>query len=617
MPMPLPSSASPAAATEQNQQHLAAARARLLVALSVIFLAVMAVAALPVFGGSTGDELPLLRLAVLAVVLPVALSFVAHRVLGPMEGVVAAGERLRGMYDDARHDALSDPLTGLGNHRAFQEELARQIDLARQGEHPLSLALIDLDDLKRTNDERGHAAGDRLLAAMGRLIATSMRSGDRGYRVGGDEFAILFPRNDAASAHGSLRRLLAMALGDEAASEGRPVYSFSAGISTYPDLSPDASRLRRQADAALLWAKRHGRTDVQVFDPERHGNADDHRATPELAAAVAAVAERGALEARYQPIYDLRTGEPVGFEGLVRPSEDSGFTDTVTLFVAAEATERSVELDLAAIEAVVAGAAPAVADQYLSLNLSPRTLETEQFRAADVLSVLERHGLDPRRVVIELTERETIEDMARLQANLEACRLAGMRIAADDVGAGNAGLRLLSHIQFDVVKIDLSLVQGGVLRDAALGVLRAIRDLAARTGAALIAEGIETPEQLSVVRSLGIGAGQGFLLARPTSEARAERIDLDELEGRSREPEWVDPRLVKIGLVAPPKEAETPSMPAVETAVEASEEEAETANVPDELPSEVPVDRRKPAPASRTRPRTRRAARPRPATAKG
>ncbi|HSM38758.1 MAG TPA: bifunctional diguanylate cyclase/phosphodiesterase [Candidatus Limnocylindrales bacterium] len=609
--MSLPS-ASPATTPDQNEQRLAAARARLLIALSVMFVAVMVFAALPIFSDSGATELPIARLLVIALILPVGLSFVARRVLDPMEGMPAAGEQLRGMYDDARHDALSDPLTGLGNHRAFQEELARQIDLALSGGHVLSLALIDLDDLKRTNDERGHAAGDRLLAAMGRLVATSMRSGDRGFRVGGDEFAILFPHNDADSAHGSLHRLLAMALGDEGATDGRPVYSFSAGISSYPDLSPDASRLRRQADAALLWAKRHGRTDVQVFDAERHGNADDHRATPELAAAVADVARRGALEARFQPIYDLLTGEPVGFEGLVRPDETTSFNDNMTLFVAAEATERSVELDLAAIEAVSASAGLAGTDHYLSLNLSPRTLETEQFRVSDVLGVLERHSLDPHRIVIELTERETIEDMARLQANLEACREAGMRIAADDVGAGNAGLRLLSHIQFDVVKIDLSLVQGGVLRDAALGVLRAIRDLAARTGAALIAEGIETPEQLSVVRSLGIGAGQGFLLARPASQPWADRVDLDELEGRSREPEWVDPRLVQIGLVEPPKEAEQPA----DLAVDEPEEVQSSVEAEQPVDRELPADRPRKPPAKSTRARSRRTARPRQSAAK-
>ena len=126
-----------------------------------------------------------------------------------------------------------------------------------------------------------------------------------------------------------------------------------------------------------------------------------------------------------------------------------------------------------------------------------------------------RHGLDPRHVVLELTEREAVEDIGRLRRAVEACRVAGIRVAADDVGAGNAGLRLLSQLRFDIVKIDLSLVQGGALHDTSLEIVRTLRDLADRWGALVMAEGIETPAQLDFVRSLGIGAGQGYLLGRP------------------------------------------------------------------------------------------------------
>jgi EAL domain-containing protein (putative c-di-GMP-specific phosphodiesterase class I) len=119
--------------------------------------------------------------------------------------------------------------------------------------------------------------------------------------------------------------------------------------------------------------------------------------------------------------------------------------------------------------------------------------------------------------------------MARLRDNLEACRAAGFRIAADDVGAGNAGLQLLSEIEFDVVKIDVSLVQGGVLRDSALSVLRAIQDVAARQHATVVAEGIETVEQLEAVRTLGVASGQGYLLAAPAASPAADRINLTTL----------------------------------------------------------------------------------------
>ena len=148
---------------------------------------------------------------------------------------------------------------------------------------------------------------------------------------------------------------------------------------------------------------------------------------------------------------------------------------------------------------------------------------------SDLVAVLGRHDMSPDRVVLELTEREAIEDIERLRENLHACRAAGFRIAADDVGAGNAGLRLLSEIEFDIVKIDLSLVQGGVLRDSALAVLTAIQDIAARADATVIAEGIETVDQLDVIREVGISHGQGYLLAMPAPELQRDTIDIERL----------------------------------------------------------------------------------------
>jgi diguanylate cyclase (GGDEF)-like protein len=510
--------------------RLQRARSRILWSLGAIFVLTTALLALGevVAGVPSGAEAPaLLLLMGAAIVLPVVLARLAHFMLEPARELAQAGDKLQGLYNLARIDALLDPLTALGNHRAFQEELARQIEEARRHDYPLALALIDLDDLKRVNDEHGHAGGDGLLASMGRLIATSVRAADRGFRVGGDEFAILMPHTDAEAAHAILRRLLATSLGGGSARSGMATFSFSAGISTFPELSTDSGRLRRQADAALYWSKRHGRTDVQVFDPERHGAADDTRSTPELAAAVAEVAREHKMAAVFQPIYDLQTGQPVGFEGLVRPAESSGFQNAESLFVAAETTERTVELDMACVDVVAASAPGEGTTQYLSLNVSPRTMETEQFRVSDLLVRLAPYGIDPHRVVLELTEREGIEDVERLRINLDACRAAGMRIAADDVGAGHAGLRLLSDVQFDIVKVDLSLVQGGVLRESTLAVLQALRDLTDRGHMVLVAEGIETREQLEVVRSLGFAAGQGYLLGPPHPLVNMEPIDLD------------------------------------------------------------------------------------------
>ena len=163
------------------------------------------------------------------------------------------------------------------------------------------------------------------------------------------------------------------------------------------------------------------------------------------------------------------------------------------------------------------------------MNLSPRTLGSSLFRASDVKGIFRRHSIALERIVLELTERETVEDLDELRRNVNTLRSAGLRLAADDVGAGNAGLRLLSEIQFDVVKIDLSLVQAGTAHDPSHAILRALQGLAAQWNASVVAEGIETSEQLAVVRGLGISAGQGYLLGRPGKEPFADPIDIDGL----------------------------------------------------------------------------------------
>jgi EAL domain-containing protein (putative c-di-GMP-specific phosphodiesterase class I) len=253
-------------------------------------------------------------------------------------------------------------------------------------------------------------------------------------------------------------------------------------------------------------------------------------ATNDLSASIAKVVSERLLRPVYQPIVELATGRVIGFEGLTRPTAESGFSDPNSMFVAAETVGRTVELDYACLTAVVAGARTMSREQLLTINVSPRTVEAPHFSSESLLVTLARYGIEPGRVVLELTEREKVEDSARLQSNLGALRRAGIRIAADDVGAGNAGLRLLSQIRFDIVKIDLMLVQEGAERDSSRAVLRSLRDLAGRWGAAVIAEGLETVGQLRAVRELDMAAGQGYLLGRPTPNTDLAHIDMSVIE---------------------------------------------------------------------------------------
>jgi diguanylate cyclase (GGDEF)-like protein len=533
-------------------------RLRLFLALMAMFAIPVAIAAPVIYVLASDDGrvilLPSIAIGVLAVVLGVFTVWLARRVLEPAERLDRARVILEDAYARARAESLRDSLTGLGNHRAFQEELERMWAGSARHQQKFSLAIVDLDDFRRINESQGHVGGDRVLVGVAATLSAGLRRTDRVFRIGGDEFAVLLPGSDADTAYLSLRRVLATALEGrvglhrDAANEPPTSWSFTAGVAAYPGTSTDRATLFREADAALLFGKRHGRTCITVFDPDRHTSARE-RTTEEVAASVAQVAATGALTAVFQPIFDLRNGAPRGYEGLIRPMAGSGFADPGELFAAAELVGRTVELDLACMATSIAGFAKLRLPGSLTLNISPRTLESDDFTVRGLVGMLERHGVAPNRVVLELTERAAIEDMDKLVRAVDACRAAGMRLAADDVGAGNAGLRLLSQLQFDIVKIDLSLVQGGAVRATSQEVVRTLKDLADRWGALVIAEGVETPEQLVFVRDLGIRAGQGYLLGRPSAEPATERIDLERLASSSGD--WLVDRLRSTPRVSP------------------------------------------------------------------
>jgi EAL domain-containing protein (putative c-di-GMP-specific phosphodiesterase class I) len=363
-------------------------------------------------------------------------------------------------------------------------------------------------------------------AGSGRMSPSKPRTrpGDQLYRIGGDEFAMLLPGTDVHGALDLTRRLLHMAWRPYAGVRPSP---FSAGITAAPLFGRDPELLYRQADAALYWVKRHGRGAVDVFEPERDQLPDTLEDATR--AAIQEVLIGRLLVPVFQPIVDLRTGRILGFEGLIRPDPSSPLRDTAQLFAAASACGRIVELDVACIEQVLSAARAIGPERLLTLNLSPRTLEVRDFDAGWLLQGLYRNGISPGRVIVELTERDEIDDLARLKRTFQHLRQYGLRVAADDVGAGNAGLRLLSQVQFDIVKLDLSLVQDGVRRMGARSVLQSLRDLALDQHAHVVAEGVETAEQLNVLRDLQIRAGQGYLLGRPGASVAGTFVDVDTL----------------------------------------------------------------------------------------
>jgi diguanylate cyclase (GGDEF)-like protein len=439
-----------------------------------------------------------------------AFAFVRH-LDRPFRELQESQANLATLYREAREDSLHDGLTAMGNHRSYREELARQFERFESDGVPFSLLLIDLDDLKVVNDRDGHAEGDRLLTSLASNMREAFRETDRLFRTGGDEFVVIMPDTEADDAVKLAARLQHYCT--RPASGERPV-AFSGGLSAVPQFTREMAQLSRQADIALYWAKRHGRGFVERFDPERD-QVPGESGQDGLDNAIHEVIHLRALSPVFQPIVDLRNGAILGFEGLIRPAAQNPFPDPYRLFAAAAATNRTVELDLAALEVVAAGASAISHDRIVSINLSSKTLEVKDFDSAWLLNTLRRHGIAPERVILELTERDPISDLKRLHRNLMHLSEYGFRFAADDLGAGNAGLKLLSELPFDVVKIDLSLVQEAARNTATWAVLRSVRDFAWRQHAIVIGEGVETPEQVQALRQLDIDIGQGYLLGKP------------------------------------------------------------------------------------------------------
>ncbi|MDP9482677.1 MAG: diguanylate cyclase, partial [Chloroflexota bacterium] len=300
----------------------------------------------------------------------------AYLALRPAGRLASTSEELQRKYAEVAEQAYIDVMTGLGNQRAFQIECDRHLDLVRRGRLPLTLVIVDLDDFKRINDTDGHKVGDELLAAFARIIEGCIRRSDRAFRIGGDEFAILMPGTNVDGAEIVTRRLLASALEPPVGSAaGRRVISFSGGIA---EATPQTDRVElfSQADAAMYWSKRHGRTVVSIFDPDKHPLPS--RVSADLTSAVARVIEQRSVRAVFQPIVELATGRVIGYEGLVRPTAHP-FVDAGTLFAAAEGSGRTAELDYVCLETVAAAAISIPADRYVAINLSPRTLEAPEF----------------------------------------------------------------------------------------------------------------------------------------------------------------------------------------------------------------------------------------------
>ena len=421
-----------------------------------------------------------------------------------------------------RRQATHDDLTGLPNRALFRDRIDRAI--ASGG--PFAVLFVDLDRFKVVNDSLGHEAGDRLL----RAVTVRLRGALGAYedalvaRLGGDEFGVILPTSGAdgvAVAQAVLGELGAPV--DLGARAVRP--EASVGVVAHGEAYADRAALLRDADTAMYAAKRAGRGGVAAFDATMHEAA---RARFGLEHDLREAIEGGQLRVLFQPIVDLHTGAAVGFESLVRWEHPTlGLLGPDRFLPIAEEVGLVTEIDrwvLGATCREVAGWTPHLVPDavlWISVNCSDQTFLAGDL-AARAREAADAAGLDPGRLVLELTERALVDPDAAREA-LAAVRGQGLQLCVDDFGSGFSSLGLLHRLPVDGLKIDRSFVSDLGASRTARSLVRGVVQIAADLNLRTVAEGIETGAHLAALRELGCPLGQGYLFSRPVppDEARA------------------------------------------------------------------------------------------------
>ncbi|HEU4675483.1 MAG TPA: EAL domain-containing protein [Motilibacteraceae bacterium] len=413
----------------------------------------------------------------------------------------------------ARHD----PLTGLANRSAFQEELALALAEERDG---VAVLYLDLDDFKDVNDSYGHALGDEVLVEVAGRLRAAVPAGSVLARHGGDEFVVLL-RGPAAHSAAAVGRRMVRSLVQPVAPQGcsAPLsVRASVGVSVLGGDADDATTLLAHADAAMYRAKRLGRNPVAVFTPAH----DDPSVRVATTARLRHAVECGLVVPHYQPVVSLTDGRLVGVEALARwTDEELGPVPPATFVPLAEAGRLIVELGELVLDQALGQlaqwTAAGVEVPSVAVNVSPHQLRYGRF--PDLLdAALRRHGVAADAVVVELTETVVVEAAGDELAAIAAVRELGCRVAVDDFGTGHSSLARLRDLPVDVVKLDRAFV--APLPEArADALVAAFLRLADALGLSTVAEGVENEAQRAHLAEAGCAAAQGYLLGAPVPAA--------------------------------------------------------------------------------------------------
>ena len=417
--------------------------------------------------------------------------------------------------------ARFDPLTGLINRFMFSDRLQNAIARARRDGGLVSLMFLDLDEFKAVNDRFGHATGDALLKQVAERLDAAVRESDTVARIGGDEFTVVLEGNQRVEDAGHVATKILRALEVPYDVAGNQLHiTASIGIALYPIDGEDADGLLRDADIAMYSAKSAGRNTYQYFTPELREQTSERLFLVD--GLRSALDTGGELDLVYQPYIDMSTGRVLGFEALARWNHPIlGLLYPNRFVPVAEETDLIIPMgDWALHEAcrqLKQWHNEGIEDVTISVNVSSRQLRRGDL-VESVASALRLADLESKYLEIELTEGTLGDDTELARRTLERLRSLGVRISIDDFGTGYSSLSYLQHFPIDKLKIDKSFVNE-VGNEAASALPAAIIGLASSLGLDVIAEGVETIEQMQLLADLGCYKMQGFLFSRPLQAA--------------------------------------------------------------------------------------------------
>jgi len=461
----------------------------------------------------------------------VAITLVVSLVSFALAFALAVGIRRQIDGTEKRLDYLAhyDPVTGLPNRHAANEQIQRLIETVGRTSEGFGLLLLDLDDFKLVNDTLGHGVGDELLRALAGRLTKFMRTTDIAFRFGGDEFVILSPRvvdpvQLQALANAAMRAF------DEPLAVGAQLLRVrgSAGVALYPNDAVDAASLVLAADTAMYEAKRLGKNTFAVFQPRM---LNDTTRRVQLEADLREAVSHQQLRLLYQPIVDLATQRLVGVEALLRWEHPQlGQVSPVEFIPIAEASGLIVDIGQWVLHAAclqIRRWHDAGHRLHVAVNVS--ALQIRRGIQAQIDAALRASGADPRSLQIEITEHSMVEDLASNVAQLEAVRALGIQVAVDDFGTGLSSLAYLKRLPIGKLKIDRAFVKDLPDSSDDAAIASAIISMAHSLSLTVVAEGIETTAQRDFLAAQRCDFAQGFLYSRPVT---AQAIDAMLATGR-------------------------------------------------------------------------------------